>query len=31
MDHKGGALALLAQNGAQAEHRVDVARRDLHA
>ena len=31
MDHKSGALALLAQNGAQAEHRVDVARRDLHA
>src|SRR5262249_41610659 len=31
MDHKGGALALLAQNSAQAEHRVDVAQRDLHA
>src|SRR5215469_3485619 len=26
MDHKGSALALLAQNSAQAEHRVDVAR-----
>src|SRR5262247_3294795 len=31
MDHKGGAVALLVQDGAQAEHRVDVARRDLHA
>src|SRR5262245_53705185 len=31
MDHKGGALALLAQDGAQAEHGVDVARRDRHA
>ena len=31
MDHKGGTVALLAQNGAQAEYRVDVARRDLHA
>src|SRR5262245_58450790 len=31
MDHEGGALALLAQDGAQAEHGVDVARRDRHA
>src|SRR5262245_55481250 len=31
MDYKGGALALLAQDGAQAEHRVDVARRDRDA
>src|SRR5262249_48633020 len=31
MDHEGRALALLAQDGAQAEHRVDVARRDRHA
>src|SRR5262245_7756568 len=31
MDHKGGALALLVQDGAQAEHRIDIARRDLHA
>jgi hypothetical protein len=31
MDHKRGALALFAQNSAQAEHRVDVAQRDLHA
>src|SRR6516165_360340 len=31
MDHEGGALALLAQDRAQAEHRVDVARRDRHA
>src|SRR5262249_19331452 len=31
MDHEGGALALLAQDRAQAEHRVDVARRDGHA
>src|SRR5262249_8123903 len=31
MNHEGGALALLAQDRAQAEHRVDVARRDRHA
>src|SRR5262249_7639119 len=30
MDHEGGALALLAQDRAQAEHRIDVARRDRH-
>src|SRR5258708_32914010 len=31
MDHEGGAVALLAQDRAQAEHRVDVARRDRYA
>src|SRR6516225_5920308 len=31
MNHEGGALALLAQDRAQAEYRVDVARRDRHA
>src|SRR5262245_55466124 len=31
MDRKGGAVALLVQNGAETEHRIDVRQRDFHA
>ena len=31
VDREGGALTLPAQDGAEAEHQIDVASRDLHA